>query len=215
MVNPSIAVSGLALVVFLIVHLGGVALAIPSPAAFEAYAAALHGKSWLPLAEIVLATLVLLHPLLSLHRTATMRRARGPVAAAVRSRRRGAAEGLAALSSRLLPWSGALLLAFLAVHLAQLRWHRPPAGQELSTLRQVLATPWSVALYALAGGAVGLHLFHGNESAHRSLGLLDPANGDRIRAAGRTLAVLLGLGFSLLPFALAFAPPPFLAGGAW
>jgi succinate dehydrogenase / fumarate reductase cytochrome b subunit len=50
--------------------------------------------------------------------------------------------------------------------------------------------------------ALALHLAHGQESAHRSLGLLDPRNGLSIRRAGRGLALLIGAGFTLLPFAL-------------
>jgi succinate dehydrogenase / fumarate reductase cytochrome b subunit len=49
---------------------------------------------------------------------------------------------------------------------------------------------------------VGLHLLQGYESAHRSLGWLEPGNRERIRWAGRALALLLGAGFSVLPIAL-------------
>ena len=69
-------------------------------------------------------------------------------------------------------------------------------------------TPASVAAAARlreAGVALALHLLHGVESAHRSLGWLDPANGGRIRRLGRGLALLLGGGFTLLPFALVIA----------
>jgi succinate dehydrogenase / fumarate reductase, cytochrome b subunit len=59
----------------------------------------------------------------------------------------------------------------------------------------VLASPWSLLLYLAGGLALALHLFHGGESAHRSLGLLQPANGAVIRTAARLLAVLIGGGF--------------------
>jgi succinate dehydrogenase / fumarate reductase cytochrome b subunit len=52
--------------------------------------------------------------------------------------------------------------------------------------------------------AVGLHLLQGLESAHRSLGWLEPANAAALRVASRLLALLLGGGFLALPLALAW-----------
>jgi len=198
-----IPISGLVLVLFLVVHLAGVSLALLDPAGFEQLAEGLHRQPWLPPLEVALAAALLLHPLLALLRTASNRQARGAVASPQRSRRVGGLEGAAALAGRWAPWSGALLLVFLVVHLAQLRLHRPPAGAELEALLGALASPVSLALYSLAGGAVGLHLLQGHESAHRSLGWLEPANRERIRWTGRALALILGAGFSLVPIALA------------
>ena len=196
------AASGLVLVLFLVLHLAAVALAPLAPARFEALATWLHGLVWLSVLEVALALLLLLHPALALAKTLALRGVRGPVAAPLRSRRGGGVEALAAAAGRGLPWSGAVLLLFLPVHLAQLRWSRPAAGAELPALRQALASPWSLLLYAAAGVALVLHLLHGTESAHRSLGLLEPGHAGPIRRAGRALALLLGGGFVLVPLAL-------------
>ena len=206
-----IAATGLAFVLFLLLHLGGVSLALLAPASFEQAAIGLHAWPGLVPLELTLAVVALAHPALSLHRVLANRRARGPVAGPLHSRRSGADGALAALAARAVPWSGALLLVFLGVHLAQLRWHRPAPGQELAALLAVLGSPFGLALYVLAGACVALHLFHGHESAHRSLGLLDAANGGRIRIAGRLVAVGLGTGFALLPVALLLRGP--LPGG--
>jgi succinate dehydrogenase / fumarate reductase cytochrome b subunit len=195
------AASGLLLVFFLLLHLAGVALAPLAPQRFEAYAAGLHRSAWLPAAELALLAVALTHLGLSLLRAARNRRAAGNTAA-LRSRRTGPLAPLAAWAARSQAAGGLLLLLFLALHLAQLRWPRPPAGAELAALAAVLASPLSLALYAAAGLAVGLHLLHGVESAHRSLGLLEPDNGRAIRLAGRGLALLLGGGFALLALAL-------------
>lgn len=200
-----LAGSGLALVFFLVLHLGGVSLALLEPLRFETFAAWLHGRLWLPLAESVLGLALLAHPLLALGRWFENRARAGASAAPRRSRRGGGLEGLAATSGRWLPFSGALLLLFLVVHLGQLRWSRPTAGAELAAVLNALASPAALLLYGLAGVALALHLLHGVESAHRSLGWLDPANGGRIRRLGRGLALLLGGGFTLLPFALVIA----------
>ncbi|MFM7265255.1 MAG: succinate dehydrogenase [Cyanobium sp.] len=197
-----IPLTGLLLVLFLVLHLAGVSLALLAPGSFEAWAALLHRQPWLPPLEVALALALLLHPLLTLARARRNALARGPLAGRRTSRRSGLIEALVARAGRWLPLSGGLLLLFLAVHLAQLRWPRPPVGAELAALLAALASPLSLALYAVAGLAVGLHLLHGVESAHRGLGLLEPANGQAIRLAGRGLALLLGGGFALLPLAL-------------
>ncbi|MCS5698633.1 succinate dehydrogenase, partial [Cyanobium sp. FGCU-52] len=118
----------------------------------------------------------------------------------------GPGDGVAALAAAQAPWIGAVLLLFLAVHLLQLRWHRPAEGQELAAIQAVLRSPASLVLYGAGSLAAGLHLFHGHEAAHRSLGLLDPANGARIRALGRLLALVLGGGFALVAVLLRFVP---------
>jgi succinate dehydrogenase / fumarate reductase cytochrome b subunit len=59
-----------------------------------------------------------------------------------------------------------------------------------------------LVLYAAAGAALALHLIHGQESAPRRLGLLDPRQAPIIRWAGRGMALFIGTGFTLLPFVL-------------
>ncbi|MCP9834305.1 MULTISPECIES: succinate dehydrogenase [unclassified Cyanobium] len=209
-----IAATGLALVLFLTIHLGGVGMALVNPTGFERYATSLHQQAWLPWLEVALLAAGLGHPLLSLHRARANRQARGPAAGPLRSRRQGPSETLAALAAQLTPWSGSLLLLFLALHLAQLRWQRPADGAELAGVLAVLQAPWWLALYAVAGAAAGLHLLHGAESAVRRLGWLEPANAAVLRLVGRGLALLLGAGFALLPFALVLrSAGPLLAGG--
>jgi succinate dehydrogenase / fumarate reductase cytochrome b subunit len=195
------AAAGLLLVLFLVVHLGGVALAVAAPVRFEANAARLHQAEWLPAMELGLLVLAVTHLALGLAKRLANRRA-GNTAALVS--RRG--EPLAALAARSQAAAGVLLLVFLGVHLVQLRWPRPEAGAELATLQAVLAQPASLALYAAAAMAVALHLWHGTEAAHRSLGLLDPANGALIRTTGRSLALVLGVGFAAVTLVLGVGP---------
>jgi len=209
-----IAGGGLALVLFLLLHLAGASLALADPPGFERLATWLHGRPWLAPVELALAALLLLHPLLALGRWLGNRHRAGRQPQLRRSRRHGPIEALTAASGRWQPISGAVLLLFLVVHVRQLRWHRPAAGAELDRLLSVLGQPASLILYAAAGVGLGLHLLHGHESAHRSLGLVDGDNRPAIRWLGRLLALLLGAGFLLLPLALAlrsWAPQPLAA----
>lgn len=191
-----IAASGLALVLFLLAHLVGVAQLVLDPAGFEALAAWLHASPWLPAAELGLALAALTHVALSLQRVLHAARARGEAGyTQLRSRR---PDRLAAFASRTAPLSGSVLLLFLGVHLRQLRWQRPPAGLEAQAVAQALSSPWALTLYLAAAVALALHLLHGSESAHRSLGLLEAANAARLRTGGWLLALLVGGGFALV-----------------
>lgn len=196
-----IALAGLVLVLFLVAHLALVSLAWLQPALFEAVATALHHQPWLLPAELLLAAAGLAHPLLAAAKTLANQAAGNR--AALRSRR---GDPLAALAARWAPFSGLLMLLFLVVHLAQLRWQRPAPGGELEALLAVLQAPASQLLYGAAALGLGLHLLHGTEAAHRSLGLLEPASGPRIRRAGRGLALVLAAGFLLLPPLLRWLP---------
>ncbi len=192
------AAAGLLLVLFLVVHLAGVLPAVLAPQRFEAYAAGLHRAAWLPLVELALLAAALLHLGLGLAKAIANRRAGN---SASLSSRRG--QPLAALAARSQAIGGVGLLLFLAVHLGQLRWPRPSEGAERAALEAVLRQPAMLILYLAAAAAVGLHLLHGSEAAHRSLGLLDAGNGPRIRLGGRLLALVVATGFAAVTVALA------------
>ena len=107
-----------------------------------------------------------------------------------------------------------MLLLFLVVHLRQLRWQRPPAGLEAQAVALALSSRWALALYLAAAVALALHLLHGSESAHRSLGLLEAANAAGLRRGSWLLAVLVGGGFALVVGLAAGAAGGLVAGAA-
>ena len=192
------ALSGLLLVVFLLVHLAGLLPALIAPVQFELYATALHQQPWLPLLETSLAATAATHLIFTVAKT--LRNQRAGNTSALRSRR---GRPLEALASRSKVAAGVVTLGFLALHLQQLRWPRPSDGLEREVLQQVLRQPISLVVYAAASLAIGLHLLHGAEAAHRNLGLLTPANGPNIRWGGRLMATVIGGGFLLISLGLA------------
>lgn len=197
-VRSGSAISGLILVLFLLVHLAGLVPALVATEQFEQYASALHHTSWLALIELGLAATAVAHILLTLIKTIRNRRAGN--AAALRSRRN---QPLAAFASGNKVLAGVITLGFLALHLQQLRWPRPADGLELNQLSSVLQQPINLAIYALGSVAIGLHLLHGAEAAHRSLGWLTPANGQMLRLGGRLLAALISAGFLMISLGVA------------
>ena len=192
------ALSGLLLVLFLVVHLAGLLPALIAPVQFEQYATVLHQQPWLPLLEISLAAIAAMH--LSLTIAKTLRNRGAGNSATLRSRR---GRPLEALASRSKVAAGVITLGFLLLHLQQLRWPRPTDGLERLVLQQVLHQPISLVVYVAGSLAIGLHLLHGVEAAHRNLGLLTPANGASIRWGGRLLASGIGGGFLLISLGLA------------
>ena len=192
------ALSGLLLVLFLGVHLVGLLPALIAPMQFEHFATALHQQPWLPVMEVSLAATAAVHLIFTIAKTLRNRRAGN--AAALRSRR---GQPLDALASRSKVVGGIMTLGFLLLHLQQLRWPRPGDGLEREVLLQVLLQPISLMVYAAGSLAIGLHLLHGAEAAHRNLGLLTPANGPSIRWGGRLLASGIGGGFLLISLGLA------------
>ena len=192
------ALSGLLLVLFVLVHLIGLLPSVLAPEQFEVYATALHSTPWLPLVEYGLVLLALIHISLTLTKAISNRSAGNT--ATLRSRRQSP---LASMASRSSIAAGLTTLGFLVLHLQQLRWPRPAVGKEAATLIQVLQNPWNAALYAAAAVALALHLLHGAEAAHRSLGWLTPHNSGALRAGGSFLAALIGGGFLTVTLVLA------------
>ena len=192
------ALSGLLLVLFLGVHLVGLLPALIAPMQFEQYATALHQQPWLPVLEVSLAATAAVHMIFTIAKT--LRNRHSGNTAALRSRR---GQPLDALASRSKVVAGIITLGFLLLHLQQLRWPRPVDGLEREVLLQVLLQPISLMVYAASSLAIGLHLLHGAEAAHRNLGLLTPANGPSIRWGGRLLASGIGGGFLLISLGLA------------
>ena len=198
-IRTGAAISGLLLVFFTLVHLGGLIPAVLAPAQFEAYASSLHASPWLSPLEIGLSLVAVVHVSLTITK-AIANRAAGNIAQ-LSSRRHAP---LAALASRSKAIAGLLTLTFLVIHLNQLRWPRPLAGHEGAMLRSLLQQPFNTFIYVAAAIVLTLHLIHGTEAAHRSLGWLSPTNGFAIRTGGRLLAAVVGGGFLLISLALAF-----------
>lgn len=192
------ALSGLFLVLFLLVHLGGMIPALVATENFEAYASYLHQSSWQAPFEIALLIAWISHAVLSI--TKSMRNQQAGNTANLQSRRQSP---LAALASRSKMIAGLTTLGFLALHLQQLRFPRPIDGHEREAMVHVLQHPLVLAVYIAGALAVGLHLLHGAEAAHRTLGWLTPQNGATIRKGGIVLAAALSGGYLFVSLALA------------
>lgn len=209
------ALTGLALVGFLITHLAGNLLLWAGEEKFNDYAYQLHGLGpvlWA--AEIALATLFLLHICLAISTAALSQTARRKKYAEKNSKQDQVVLSGGGASNWMMP-TGLMVLVFLILHVADMKFNIRHSlglatfefGEEnlYSHVRDVLHDPIAITIYVLGLAALGIHLSHGIASALQTLGI----NHSRWNGILRFLCVALGwsivLGFtSILVWAWGF-----------
>ncbi len=199
-----VAAAGLLLCGFLITHLLGNLLMFVGGDAFNKYAEALEHNPLLPIAEIGLVALFVVHIILA-YRATYLNRAARPEGYQVYK-----GKGARTPGSRTMAITGTLVLAFVIIHVATFKYDvggfKGMAGEE-GLFAHVLgwfANPWYAAFYVLAVGGVGLHLSHGVQSAIQTFGLNHPRYTPLIKKAGLAFAGLIFLGFASFPVYFGF-----------
>jgi succinate dehydrogenase / fumarate reductase cytochrome b subunit len=200
------AITGLLLCGFLLTHLAANLLIIFSPEAYNRYAHALMTNPLIVPMEIALGLLFLSHIVMGIRLTIENFRARPtPYAMRVNSGRGST------FASRTMPYTGAIILIFLILHVIQFRFgpHYPIIYtdgvndiemRDLHTLvMQLFAQLPYVIWYVFAQIALGVHLSHGFQSAFGSLGFYHERYNCWIRSAGNIFAILIAAGFSAIP----------------
>lgn len=192
------SLTGLALVVFLVLHLAGNLLFFKDAdhATFDAYAETMRTNPLLPVAEIGLVALFLLHLLLALSTAKSNREAR-PKRYAV-----DASRGERTLASSSMLISGGIILVFVIVHLLDFRLNDAATGRMGAAVTERLTTPLGAAIYLIGVLAVGVHLSHAVRSALQSLGANHPRYNPLIQRGGPLLAGILFVGFAAFPVVL-------------
>ena len=195
-----VGVTGLALVIYLIVHVAGNLVVFLGPDVFNKYAYTLEGNPLIPVIEVGLLLVFLLHVYKTVRMTIGNRQAR-PIGY-VRKRMAGAPSRKSFASSTMI-LSGVWLLLFMLIHVKAFRYGTeyewPAGGRDLYRLEmENFANPLMVGFYVISMLVVGSHLWHGISSAVQSLGLDHTAWTPRLVAAGKVIAVLIAGGFILI-----------------
>jgi succinate dehydrogenase / fumarate reductase, cytochrome b subunit len=204
-----IALTGLAFAGFLVTHLAANLLVLVSPDAYNEYSHALISNPFIYVAEAGLVAIFLTHAFKAVFNFLGNRGARGSAYAT----KRGAGHtSRKSLASTTMIVTGLWLLAFTVLHLKTFKfgpWYETPEGiRDLTRLvHEVFRGPGYVAFYVLSMAVVGLHLRHGLSSALQSLGLDHPRYTPLLLKAGLAIAILMGLGFAIIPVVI------FLTGG--
>jgi len=111
--------------------------------------------------------------------------------------------------SRSMGLLGTLLLLFLIIHLKHF-WYfsRLTDGLESKTLYQemqlVFESPMVVAIYVLGCISLGYHLLHGFQSAFQTLGWNHPKYTPAIKSFGAAYAIIISIVFAAMPIAFHF-----------
>jgi succinate dehydrogenase / fumarate reductase cytochrome b subunit len=192
-----VAAAGILLCGFLVAHLLGNMLLFVGADAFNHYAETLEHNILLPVAEVGLFLLFIVHIILSYRATYLNRKARPDGYQVYKSK------GARTWGSRSMAITGTLVLAFLIVHIKTFKFGG--GGADLYThVVTWFANPLYASFYVLALGGLGLHLSHGVQSAFQTFGLNHPRYSPLIRKAGLVFAGFIFLGFASMPLYFGF-----------
>jgi succinate dehydrogenase / fumarate reductase cytochrome b subunit len=195
------AVTGLIMVAYLVTHVLANLLVFQGPATINAYSAFLHGTGGaLWAVRLVLLAALVLHVIAAVQLAGRQQDAR-PVGYAG-----GRVPQVSTWASRTIRWGGALILVFLVYHILHFTVGTAHPdfveGSPYHNVARGFRNPLVVLVYLVAVAAVGLHLYHGVWSSGRSLGMSPPSPNPLRRTAALTLALLIWLGFTIIPLAV-------------
>ena len=199
-------ITGLLLCLFLVVHLAGNMLMLVGAEVYNNYAHALHKQEWLvKAAEVGLVVLFISHIGLGFVNTRENHEARGEIGYAEKRSKIADRKISAAVAPEnwMFP-TGAVVLFFLILHLADFTWEVRPdieyAGKEaVEKAVALLQTPLTFWVYLIGSLVLGWHLGHGTASAFQSLGVNHPRYNGLIKCIGVAFAFVVGLGFAFFP----------------
>lgn len=194
--------TGLALFVYMVLHLAGNALIFAGQDVFNEYSHALISNPLILPIEIGLLAIFLIH----IYKAVTLwtkNQAARPVDY-TKKEMAGHTSRKSFASSTML-WSGIVILVFVVIHVKQFKFGTFYQVTD-STVRdlyrteiEVFQNPVWVVVYVIATLLVGLHLRHGVASAFQSLGLDHPVYTRRLTAVGIVFALLIGVGLAAIP----------------
>ncbi|MBZ5558267.1 MAG: succinate dehydrogenase cytochrome b subunit [Acidobacteriia bacterium] len=195
-----IGITGFALFLYLLIHIAGNLMVFFGPAFFNRYAYVLESNPLLPLVELGLLAVFLIHVYKTLRMFLSNQDAR-PKAYAVKRPAGNPSRKTFASSTMIV--SGLWLLVFIVIHVKAFRYGTeyewPAGGRDLYRQEmENLSNPLMVAFYILSMTVVGSHLFHGIASAVQSLGLNHPKWTPRVLLAGKIVAALIAVGFMII-----------------
>ncbi len=205
------AVTGLAMVIFLIEHMtGNLLLYSTNPDPYNSFSHFLISLGWLLIAaELVLVAFLLFHMVSGISVALGKRKAR-PVGYDKKSNAGGPSKKTVASSTMI--YSGILIFIFIAIHLKTFKYGpyytTVVDGEEIRDLHrlvmEVFQNPIYVIWYIVALVLLGFHLRHGFWSAFQSLGVHHPRFTPVIYTLGIVTALVLTIGFLGIPIWIYF-----------
>jgi succinate dehydrogenase / fumarate reductase cytochrome b subunit len=194
-----IGATGSGLVIYLLVHIAGNLMVFLGQDAFNQYAAALAGNPLIPVIEVALLVIFVIHVYKTVAMYLANRKAR-PTSYVVKKRAGPPSRKSIASSTMIL--TGFWLLVFIIIHVRTFKFGEHYERNGVVDLYRIemetFANPLTVAFYVVSMLLVGSHLWHGASSAFQSLGLDHPKWTPRILAAAKVLAAAVAGGFIVI-----------------
>src|SRR5215813_13468055 len=196
-----IGLSGLFLVLYLLIHVGGNLLVFFGPQVFNRYAYNMEVRNpTLPILEIIILVGFLIHIFKTIRMYLANAAAR-PVSYV--KKERAGYTGRKSFASSTMIFGGLWIIIFLIIHVKAFRFspETPWSGGGRDLYQQemaVFANPLMTAFYIVSMLVVGSHLWHGVSSGFQSLGLVHPQVTPKLLTAGKVLAVLIAGGFIVI-----------------
>lgn len=205
------ALTGLFLIIFLVVHLIGnlQLLKADQGQSFNIYAQLMTSNPLIKVISIVNYAFIVFHVVWAIILTSRNRRARGRQGYALN-------KNSSHWTSRNMGILGTFILIFLVIHLRsfwyEMHWGGIPtatySGEEYKDLYAVVndsyANIWFVVLYVVSMALLAFHLFHGFGSAFQTLGLNHVKYNPAIRFVGVAFAIIVPALFALIPVYMYF-----------
>jgi succinate dehydrogenase / fumarate reductase cytochrome b subunit len=205
------ALTGLFLILFLIVHLIGnlQLLHHDEGRAFNIYAQFMTSNPVIKIVGYVNYAMIIFHVIWAIWLTRKNRASRGSVGYAVNN-------NPSTWSSRNMGILGTLILIFLVIHLRgfwyQMHWGNIPTknydGVEtkdlFATVDFAYESPGFVLLYVISMIILAFHLYHGFGSAFQTLGLNHVKYNPVIKVIGVAFAIIVPALFALIPIVMYF-----------
>jgi succinate dehydrogenase cytochrome b subunit len=198
-----IGLTGLALFLYLVLHLAGNALIFAGPDTFNNYSHMLLSNPLILPIEIGLLAIFLLHVYKAITNYLANSAAR-PIRY-IQKEYAGHTSRKSIASSTMI-WSGLVLFLFVLVHVKQFKygaWYETVGVDPVRDLArieyEVFAQPLWVAFYVIGTLVVGLHLRHGISSGFQSIGFDHPVYARRLTMWGIIFAVIIGGGLAVIP----------------
>ncbi|MFD0164287.1 succinate dehydrogenase cytochrome b subunit [Streptomyces decoyicus] len=207
--KTAMAVSGIVMLLYLVVHMLGNLKIFFGAADFDAYAAwlrtigepFLHHEWFLWIARVVLLAAVVVHAVAAYQLSRRDLAARPTKYARPSPRPRPRRR--ASYATRTMRWGGVILGLFIVWHILDLTTltvnPRAEAGHPYANVVATFSTWYGNTVYLVAMLALGLHIRHGFWSAAQTLGAGRPGRDRTLKTLANTLAAALTLGFLAVP----------------
>lgn len=206
------SLTGLFLIIFLVVHLSGnlQLLAGDGGQSFNEYTKFMTSNPLVKTISYGLYTFILLHAIQGMVIAYKNYKSRGPVG----YRKKQASD--ASWAARNMTLLGILIFAFLMLHMGDF-WYSYHFG-DLDTVtydsenykdmyQKVVVSfqqPWIVISYLVGLIALAFHLYHGFDSAFKTLGINHPKWTPIIKWIGIIYSILIPIGFAIIPIVMYF-----------